>query len=100
MILPDILNLLAQISPPDISPLPKTTQANSATIQRILSLVFVILGAISVLMIVIAGIKYSASQGDPQAISKAKGTIIYAIIGLIVAIMSTVIVGFVFGRVA
>jgi hypothetical protein len=100
--LPDIIDLvngLAQVSPPDISPLPQTT-ADSIRIRTVLTIVFTTLGAISVLMIVIGGIKYSGSQGDPQGISKAKGTIIYAIVGLIVAIMAVSIVDFVLGRVA
>ena len=74
--------------------------ASPATIENVLNIVFVILGAIAVMMVVIGGIKYAASQGDPQAISKAKGTIIYAIVGLLVAIFARAIIGFVFGRVA
>ncbi len=97
----DVFNLtyVAQLTEESIRTLPKT-EATPATIQTALSIVFVIIGAIAVMMVVIGGIKYAASQGDPQAVSKAKGTIIYAIIGLVISILSTVIVGFVFGRVA
>lgn len=100
--LPDMLDMLtglAQISPPDISPLPKTS-ADSGRIRTVLTVIFSTLGAISVMMIVIGGIKYSGSQGDPQGVSKAKGTIIYAIVGLIVAILAVSLVDFVLGRVA
>jgi len=83
----------------DTSPLPRT-QANEATIQSILTVVFTITGAIAVMMVVIGGIKYASSQGDSQAISKAKGTIIYAIVGLVISIFAVAIVDFVFGRVA
>lgn len=76
------------------------TQATSGLIETVLNIVFVILGAIAVMMVVIGGIKYASSQGDPQAISKAKGTIIYAIVGLLVAIFARAIIGFVFGRVS
>lgn len=79
--------------------LPKR-QANDDLLQTILSLVFTVTGAISVMMVVIGGIKYASSQGDPQAVSKAKGTIIYAIVGLIVSIFAVSIVSFVIGRVA
>lgn len=96
----DMLSLLAQISPPDVAPLPRTTQADQALVQRVLTIVFTVLGAISVMMIVIGGIKYAGSQGDPQGTAKAKGTIIYAIIGLIVAILATAIVDLVLTRVA
>lgn len=88
------------LTPPDVGPLPKTTNADGAFIQRALSVVFVVIGAISVMMIVIGGIKFAGSQGDPQGVAKARGTIIYAIIGLIVAILATVIVDLVVSRVA
>lgn len=79
--------------------LPKR-QVNNSLIRTGLTLVFTIVGALSVMMIVIGGIKYASSQGDPQAISKAKNTIIYAVVGVIVSIFSITIVGFVLGRVA
>lgn len=73
---------------------------NDGLIRTVLSLVFTITGALAVMMIVIGGIKYSSSQGDPQAISRAKNTIIYAVVGVVVSIFSLTIVGFVLGRVA
>ncbi len=95
-----VSSLLAQLTPPDISPLERqSTNADGAFIQRALSVVFVVIGAISVMMIVIGGIKFAGSQGDPQGVSKAKNTVIYAIVGLVVAILATVIVDLVIGRV-
>jgi len=76
------------------------TPANEALIKRILSLVFIATGAIAVMMVVIGGLKYASSQGDPQNISKAKNTILYAIVGLVVSIFSLTIVSFTIGRVA
>lgn len=97
----DIINTVAAttITPPDISSLPQTS-ADQNRIQIVLNVVFAVLGAISVVMVIIGGIKYAASQGDPQAIAKAKGTIIYAVVGLVVAILAVAIVDFVIGRVA
>ena len=76
------------------------TQANEALLKNILSLVFIATGSIAVMMVVIGGLKYSSSQGDPQGVSKAKNTIIYAIVGLVVSIFSLTIVSFTIGRVA
>jgi heme/copper-type cytochrome/quinol oxidase subunit 2 len=76
------------------------TRVDNGTVQNLLNIVFVIVGAVSVMMVVIGGIKYAASQGDPQATAKAKGTIIYAVVGLVLAIFAVAIVDFVFGRVA
>lgn len=83
----------------DLSPLPQT-DASSAKIQTVLSLIFATTGAIAVMMVVIGGIKFAGSQGDPQGTAKARNTIIYAVIGLIVSILASVIVRFVLTRVA
>jgi hypothetical protein len=82
----------------DVSSLPKTT-AGDSTIKTVLTIVFSIVGALSLLFITIGGFRYVLSQGDPQAVGKAKGTILYALIGLIVAITAVAIVTFVVGRI-
>lgn len=75
-----------------------TTPANAATLQDILSVVFATLGAICVLVVIIAGIRFMLAQGDPGKISSARSTIIYALVGLVVSMMAFVIVGFVLGN--
>lgn len=73
-----------------------TGTASAQTIaQRILSLLFWIIGIASVIVIVIGGMKYVASNGDSNRIQSAKNTIMYAVIGLVVAIMGQAIVLFV-----
>lgn len=69
--------------------------ANTSTIQTIISIIIGIVAAISLLFIVIGGFRYILSQGDPQGVSKAKGTILYALIGLAVVIVAQAIVVFV-----
>ncbi len=69
------------------------------SIEGILQLVFGIAGALTVLMVVYGGLKYVISQGDPQATAKAKDTILYALIGMVVCILSFSIVTFVASRV-
>ena len=54
-----------------------------------------LLAGISVIMIIIGGIKYVTSQGESAAVGSAKNTILYAVIGLIVAILASTIVAFV-----
>ncbi|NCU37969.1 hypothetical protein EOL96_02830 [Candidatus Saccharibacteria bacterium] len=56
-----------------------------------------IIGAVSVIMLIIGGIKYTVSQGDSTAITSAKNTILYSIIGLIVAILAYAAINFVIG---
>jgi multisubunit Na+/H+ antiporter MnhB subunit len=54
-----------------------------------------IIGAVSVIMLIIGGIRYTISQGDQSQVTSAKNTILYAIIGLIVAILAYALVNFV-----
>lgn len=65
------------------------------TIKAVANLLIFIVGIIAVIMIIIGGIKYSTSNGEQSQIASAKNTILYAIIGLIVAFMSYAIVNFV-----
>lgn len=66
--------------------------------SNIINTLLFLLGAISTIMIVIGGIKYTTSNGDSNAIQSAKNTILYAIIGLVVAILASAIVNFVLSR--
>lgn len=70
----------------------------SNLVTTIVSLLTFIVGGISVIMLVIGGIRYATSAGDANAVNGAKNTILYAIIGLAVAATAFVIVGFVIGR--
>ncbi len=54
-----------------------------------------ILGAISVIMIIIGGLRYVISGGDSNAVSAAKNTILYAVVGIIVAILAYAVINFV-----
>ena len=73
--------------------------ASSANLQTILRNVFGILAVVAVLFIVIAALKFITAQGNPQETAKARMTIIYALVGLVIAISAEVIVAFVLNRV-
>jgi len=68
-------------------------------LQPIILAVIFLVGIVAVVMIVLGGIQYSTSQGDPGKTKKAKDTIMYGIIGLVVAILAFAIVNFVLGAV-
>ncbi|MDQ5963806.1 MAG: hypothetical protein QG629_889 [Patescibacteria group bacterium] len=72
----------------DITPLPNSGGGDPASNLRDVALVtvFGVLGAVSMLMIVIGGVRYILSQGNPEAMSKAKNTIMYALIGLVISL--------------
>jgi hypothetical protein len=81
----------------DSNLLPKAS-ADGSNVQSVLQWVFVIAAVISFLVIVIAGFQMIISAGEPQKITKARQTIMYAIVGLIVALSGATIVTFVIGR--
>jgi len=72
----------------------------NSTISNVLSLVFSITAAISVLMVIIGGFRYVAAHGDPSATAQARQTIMYAVIGLVVTMAAYSIVLFVIKGIA
>ena len=64
-------------------------------IGNIIKTMFFIVGVLAVIVIIFAGVTFVMSAGYSQTIQKAKTTIIYAVIGLIVSILSYAIVNFV-----
>lgn len=83
----------------------ETCQTNIGTftgpggvLTNVISSLLFIAGTIAVIMIIVGGIRYITSDGDAAKASQAKNTIIYAIIGLVITVMSYGIVAFVVGR--
>lgn len=95
----NILNLATtQI---DIKALPGANNpdmAGTGELRLIMGLVFGVVGALSLLVITISGFRYVTSAGDPKQIAQAKDGILYAVIGLLVAISAEAIVAFVAGK--
>lgn len=91
-----IVHYLAQI---DTGNLPKPA-ANSGALNKVLMLTFGIVASISLLVIVIGGLRYILAHGDPNSVSQAKKAILYAIIGLLVSFTAMSIITFVIKGVA
>jgi hypothetical protein len=58
------------------------------------TLIFLV-GAVAVIYLIIGGLRYVVSSGDSKAVESAKNTILYAIIGIVVAVISFALVSFV-----
>ena len=71
-----------------------TLQVNDIVLAVVNWLLFAV-GVVSVVMLIVGGIKYATSAGDSNKVTSAKNTIMYAIIGLAVAVLAFAIVGFV-----
>ena len=67
----------------------------SDVVYQIVNVLLFVIGAISVVMIILGGIMYTTSNGDSGQITKAKNTIIYAVVGLVVAFVAFAVVEFV-----
>lgn len=73
----------------------QTVFGSGSIFSNILKILTFLLGAAAVVMIIIGGFKYITANGDQSAITSAKNTILYSIIGLVVALMAGAIVTFV-----
>ncbi len=71
--------------------------ASGSEIQTILSIVFMIIGSLAVLFMILSGVRYIVSGGDPQKVAKAKDGILYALVGIVVSVSAEAIVAFVLG---
>lgn len=68
---------------------------DTGVFRTVTNVLLFIIGAVSVIMLVIGGIRYTISGGDSAQITAAKNTILYAIIGIVVAILAFAAVDFV-----
>jgi len=65
----------------------------------IVNVLLFVIGAISVIMLIIGGIRYTISNGDSGSVTAAKNTIMYALIGLAIAFLAFAIVNWVLGAI-
>jgi len=65
----------------------------------VVNVLLFLIGAISVIMLIVGGIRYTISGGDSGAVTAAKNTIMYAIIGLIIAFLAFALVNWVLGAI-
>jgi len=83
----------------DLSSLPNAAGVASGSIlQTVLQDLFGVIGGLALIFLVIGGLRYVFSNGDPQNAASARGTIIYAVVGLIIAIVAESIVSLILGK--
>ena len=69
------------------------------TLNTIINVVIGIIGFVAVMVIILGGVQYTTSAGDSGKVKKAKDTIMYGIIGLIIALMAYSIVNFILSNI-
>ena len=68
------------------------------TVKNVINVILYVVGLLAVVMVIIGGVQYTTSGGDSAAVTKAKNTILYGIVGLAIAILAYAIVNFVIGK--
>lgn len=69
--------------------------AFSSLLRTVINVFSIVVGAVSVIMIIIGGFRYVISGGDSNSTKAAKDTILYSVIGLVIVLFAQVIVRFV-----
>jgi len=80
-----------------------TTKVNIPVIEaedvlhNVLNITYALLGVIAIIVIILGGIIYITSAGNPNSITKAKNQILYAVVGVVVVIIAFAVTNFVYG---
>lgn len=74
---------------------PTDLAGKGGVITQVINFLLFAIGIISVVMIIVGGIRYTTSNGDSNKVTAAKNTVMYAVIGLVIAIFAYAIVNFV-----
>ena len=69
------------------------------TVQNLLYGAYFAIGIVAVIMIILGGYNYLTSQGDSSKVSKGKTTILYGVVGLIIAVSASAITYFIINNV-
>ena len=67
-------------------------------VQLVINVLLFIIAALSVIMIIVGGIRYVVSAGNQQAVTGAKNTIMYSVVGLLISIFAYAIVNFIINQ--
>jgi multisubunit Na+/H+ antiporter MnhB subunit len=71
---------------------------SGSVVELVVNILSLIIGLAAVVIIIVAGIQYMLSTGDPTKVNNAKNAILYALVGLVVAVLARFIVPFILGR--
>jgi hypothetical protein len=74
---------------------PSNLFGSTGIFHTIANVLIFLVGAVAVIMLIIGGFRYVVSQGDAGSVKQAKDTILYAIIGIVVAIIAFAVVSFI-----
>jgi hypothetical protein len=67
--------------------------------DKAISALAFIVGSVSVIAMIYGGLRFVISNGDQNAVKQSKDTILYAVVGLVVALLAQAIVSFVLSNI-
>lgn len=70
----------------------------NGVLTKAAEIIATIVGIASVIVIIIGGFRYVLATGDPSKLGAARATIIYALVGLLVALLAQAIIFFVLDK--
>ena len=76
----------------------ETASDPQALVKQFVNIFLFAVGALSVIMLIWGGIRYTTSAGDSNKVTAAKNTVLYAIVGLVIAILAYAIVNMDIGK--
>lgn len=84
---------IGSVNPP--AGVPTDTKAVIGTIKTVLTLAYAVAGVAAVIFIIYGGYRYIISAGDTDGVRKAQQTLIYAVAGLVIVIISSLVFNFI-----
>lgn len=81
----------------------KDAQAQSgnpflSTMKTVISIMALLVGVAAILSLIVGGIKFITAQGDASAVKSARDTVVYSLVGIVVAALAQAIVVFVLSK--
>ena len=68
---------------------------DGSLIQKIINITLYAIGVLSVIMLIFGGLRYVISGGQKEAVTAAKNTILYAVVGLLIAVFAYAFIHFI-----
>jgi len=78
---------------------PLTGPNGNGLLQKVSMIIALIAGVAAVIVILLSGMSYITSGGDPAKVQKARDTLVGALVGLVIIVLAESIIGFVLGKV-
>lgn len=66
--------------------------------DKVINTLIYVAGALAVIMLIFGGFRYASSGGNSSSVTQGKNTILYAVVGLVIAVLAYAIVNYVIGK--